>query len=132
MTNTPTTTTNEAANNTEQGATVAPEKALSNKGASHQKGVPKGNKGIKGKAQHTTPFDQSEATGNARGAKVARAKAPKKTTRASFEAPQFVGLLPAIVSMRVAGSTAPRQGLSPWRFRPAVAESTVAARLAKR
>jgi hypothetical protein len=82
MTNTDTTTTNEDAKNAEQGATVAPEKAPSNKGASHKRGAPKGNKGIMGTAQHTTPFDESEATGNARGAKVARAKAPKKMTRA--------------------------------------------------
>jgi len=79
MTNAETSTTNEAANNgAEQGATVAPEKAPSKKGASHKKGTPKGNKGIKGNAQHTNPFDESKVAGNARGSKVARAQAPKK------------------------------------------------------
>jgi hypothetical protein len=82
MTSTETTTTNEAANKAEQGATVAPEKAPSKKGASHKKGVPKGHKAVKGSAQQTTPFDEPKATGNARRTKVVRATASKKTARA--------------------------------------------------
>src|SRR5271154_3824204 len=82
MTNTETTTTNEAANDAQQGATVAPEKAPSKKGASHKKGTPTGNTGVKGNAPHATPFDEPKATGHTRRAKVARAKVSKKTTRA--------------------------------------------------
>ena len=82
MTNAETNTTNEAANNAEQGATVAPEKAPAKKGARHQKGAPKGNKGVKGNAQQTTPFDESKATGKGPRTKVERANVSNKTTRA--------------------------------------------------
>ena len=83
MTNTETTTTNEAANDAQQGATGAPEKAPSKKGASHKKGAPTGNTGVKGNAPHATPFEEPEAPGKTRGAKMARAKGSKKTVRAN-------------------------------------------------
>jgi len=83
MTNTETTTTSEAAVNAEQGATVAAEKALSKKGASHKKGAPTSTKRVKGNAQPTTPFEETKAPGKTRGAKGARPKASKKTVRAN-------------------------------------------------
>ena len=93
MTNADTNTTNEAANNAEQGATVAPEKAPAKKGASHHKGAPKGNKGVKGNAQQTTPFDESKATGKGprtkvERAQVERAKVSNKTAKKAKEEPK--------------------------------------------
>lgn len=65
---------NTAANVAEQGATVAPEKAPSKKGASQKKGAPKGQK--------------TANTGKAKAAPKKQAKTGKKPARATAAAPR--------------------------------------------
>jgi hypothetical protein len=61
MTNAEATTTENAAAVGEQGATVAPEKASSKKGASLKKGAPKGRKTAKNKAPTAPPKKDAKA-----------------------------------------------------------------------
>jgi len=69
------TTTENTATVTEQGATVAPEKASSTKGASQKKGTPKGQKTAKGAKAKPAPKKDAKA-----GRKAARS-APAKEAR---------------------------------------------------
>jgi hypothetical protein len=64
--------TNDKAAVAEQGATVAPEKVASKKGASRKKGVPKGRTATKGGTANAKP--KKEAKVNKKVAKPARAK----------------------------------------------------------
>ncbi len=62
MTNTVTTTTEQAATGAPQGAIVAPEKAPSKKGASQKRAAPKGQNGARGKPRAAKPAEAQEAT----------------------------------------------------------------------
>jgi hypothetical protein len=73
MTNAEATTTENAAAVAEQGAHVAPEEALSKKGASQKKGAPKGQQTAKG----------AKAKKAAKPQKAAKAIAPKKEAKTS-------------------------------------------------
>jgi len=82
-TNTETTTTETAANTAEQGASVAPEKAVTKKGSSKKKGTLKGQKGAKG-AEPATPSDEpdgkkAKTAGKAKANK--KASSPKKSAK---------------------------------------------------
>src|SRR5712692_392862 len=77
MKNVEATATDTAATVAEQGATVAPEKAPSKKGASQKKGAPKGQTAAKGaKTKAATPKKEAKA------AKKAAKPAPAKKTSA--------------------------------------------------
>ena len=67
--------TNTAATVAEQGATVAPEKARTKKGASPKKGAPKGQKAAKGGKAKVAPKKQAEAS-----KKVTKAVLAKEAT----------------------------------------------------
>jgi hypothetical protein len=82
MKNAEATATNTAATVAEQGATVAPEKAPSKKGASQKKGAPKGHKAAKG--GKTKPTAKKKAkTGKkvATPARVKKASAPRAESK---------------------------------------------------
>jgi len=72
MKNAEATATNTAATVAEQGATVAPEKAPSKKGASHKKGAPKGQHPAKD--AKTKPAAKKKAKAGKKAAKLARVK----------------------------------------------------------
>ncbi len=72
MTNAEATTAADGAAVAQQGATVAPEKAPSKKGASQKKAVPQGQKTVKGKPLAAKPKKESKA--NKRAAKPVEAK----------------------------------------------------------
>jgi hypothetical protein len=90
MTNAEATTTENAAAVGEQGATVAPEKASSKKGASLKKGAPKGRKTAKNKAPTAPPKKDAKA-GN-KAAKPAPAK-EASTPRAKSKGAKILALI---------------------------------------
>ena len=75
--------TNTAANLAEQGATVAPEKAPSKKGANKKKGAPKGQKTARGaKAKASAPKKAAKAGKRAKStAPAKRATAPRPESK---------------------------------------------------
>ena len=91
MNNTEATTANNTATAAEQGATVAPEKAPSKKGASQKRGAPKGQKVAKGgKAKAAAP--RKEAKPGKKAAKPVPAKAAA-TPRAESKGATILALI---------------------------------------
>jgi hypothetical protein len=80
MTNTETTTTENTGTVAEQGATVAPEKASSKKGATPKKGAPKGQKAAKGKAK-ASPKKGAKAGKKAKPAQAKEASTPRAESK---------------------------------------------------
>jgi uncharacterized protein DUF3489 len=74
--------TNTAPTLAEQGATVAPEKAPSKKGASQKKGAPKGQKATKGKAK-APPKKGAKAGKKAKPAQAKEASTPRPQSKSA-------------------------------------------------
>ena len=79
MKNAEATTTENAAAVAEQGATVAPEKASSKKGATQKKGAPKGQKTAKGAKAKAAPTKASKKA--AKPARKKEASAPRAESK---------------------------------------------------
>src|SRR5437667_9821630 len=90
MKNVEATTTETAAAVAQQGATVAPEKASSKKGATQKKGAPKGQKAAKGGKPKAAP--KKEAKSGKKTAKLARAK-EASTPRAESKGAKILALI---------------------------------------
>ena len=90
MPNAEATTTETTATVAEQGATVAPEKASSKKGASQKKGAPKGQKAAKGGKAKAAP--KKEAKAGKKAAKPAPAK-EASTPRAESKGAKILELI---------------------------------------
>jgi Protein of unknown function (DUF3489) len=89
---------NTAANLAEQGATVAPEKASSKKGATPKKGAPKGQKAAKG--------GKTKATAPKKGAKAGKMVAkPTRAKEASTPRPESKGAKILAMIRRAKGAT---------------------------
>ena len=91
MKNAETTSTTESAAVAEQGAQVAPEKAVAKKAASQKKGAPKANKGAKKAAKQAAkqakvaPKKQAkEEVASKKAAKVKEAKVPREFSKKSI------------------------------------------------
>jgi hypothetical protein len=77
-----TTSADKAATVAEQGASVAPEKAASKKGASQKKGAPKGQKAAKGAKTKTAPPKKTKAgKKTAKPARVKKAGTPRAESK---------------------------------------------------
>jgi hypothetical protein len=90
MTNAASTTTENVATVAQQGATVAPEKAASKKGATQKKGPPKGQKATKGAKTKAAPKKGAKAS--KRATKPARAK-EASTPRAESKGAKILALI---------------------------------------
>ena len=90
MKNVEATTTETAAAVAQQGATVAPEKASSKKGATQKKGAPKGQRAAKGAKTKAAP--KKEAKAGKKAAKPARAK-EANTPRAESKGAKILALI---------------------------------------
>ena len=90
MTNAEATTNENTAAVAQQGATVAPEKASSKKGASQKQAAPKRQKTAKGKSHAATPKKEPKASKKAAGRPQAK---PAATPRADSKGSKILALI---------------------------------------